>query len=207
MPTEALRKSIDRQLEAHDRAGAIEVALNAVSTGGVGIVDLYDVLSDVLVDVGASWQAGSTEVWQEHLVTSVVRNIVEACAPVVSESLPEPIGRTVILATPPDEFHDLGLRMLADRFALAGWTVHLLGASVPVDQLIDAISELGADGVALSVSTHFSRLTLRPYVEAVKAAQPDLVVWVGGPAFRNEASTWFDEEMLDISSLSSSGSG
>jgi methanogenic corrinoid protein MtbC1 len=173
--------------------------LAAVSAGEVSIDDLYRVLADILVDTGAAWQEGTTEVWEEHLTTSVVRNIVEACAPLIRGSARVPIGRTVILCTPPNEFHDLGVRMLADRFVLAGWTAHLLGADVPVAELIAAVDELAAEVVAVSVSTHFNRLTLRSYVDALVAARPALVVWVGGPAFAHDQGDW--PEAVDFSSL------
>ncbi len=194
-----LRDVIDRSIEARDRFGAVDAALAAVSTGEVSIDDLYRILGDILVDTGAAWQEGTTEVWEEHLTTSVLRNIVEACAPLIPDSARPPIGRTVVLCTPPNEFHDLGVRMLADRFVLAGWTAHLLGADVPVNELTAAVDELGAEAVAVSVSTHLNRLSLRSYVDALVKVHPDLVVWVGGPAFAHDHEDW--PEAVDFSSV------
>jgi methanogenic corrinoid protein MtbC1 len=198
-PAAMLRDVIDERLQARDRFGAVDAALAAVSTGEMSIDDLYRILADVLVDTGAAWQGGTTEVWEEHLTTSVVRNIVEACAPLLRKSARPPIGRTVVLCTPPNEYHDLGVRMLADRFVLAGWTTHLLGADVPVTELISAVDQLGAEAVAVSVSTHFSRLTLRSYVDALGEAHPNLAIWVGGPAFAHDHEDW--PEAVDFSSL------
>jgi methanogenic corrinoid protein MtbC1 len=192
-----LRRTLDERIAAADRSGAVSTALDAVSSGDTSIPALYDVLTDLLVDVGAAWQSGDTEVWQEHLATAVVRTIVEACAPLVAEQAAAPTGRTAVLATPPDEFHDVGLRMLTDRFVLAGWTAHLLGASVPVTELLAAVDTLGADAVVLSVSTHFHRLSLRRYVDAVRAARPALQVWVGGAAFAHGHEGWPDSLLLD----------
>jgi methanogenic corrinoid protein MtbC1 len=194
-----LRDVIDGRLQARDRFGAVDAALTAVSTGEMSIDDLYRILADILVDTGAAWQGGTTEVWEEHLTTSVVRNIVEACAPLIRKSAHPPIGRTVVLCTPPNEYHDLGVRMLADRFVLAGWTTHLLGADVPVAELISAVDQLGAEAVALSVSTHLSRLTLRSYVDALGEAHPNLAIWVGGPAFAHDHEDW--PEAVDFSPL------
>jgi methanogenic corrinoid protein MtbC1 len=194
-----LRDVIDGRLQARDRIGAVDAALAAVSTGEISIDDLYRTLAEILVDTGAAWQGGTTEVWEEHLTTSVVRNIVEACAPLIRKSAHPPIGRTVVLCTPPNEYHDLGIRMLADRFVLAGWTAHLLGADLPVTELSSAVDELGAEAVAVSVSTHFNRLTLRSYVDALAEAQPDVAIWVGGPAFAHDHEDW--PEAVDFSSL------
>lgn len=114
---------------------------------------------------------------------------------------------TVVLAAPDDEYHDLGLRMLADRFTLAGWRAHLLGAAVPVTQAIKAVSTLGADAIVLSASTHFHRLSIRPYVDELTRAHPGLQVWVGGPAFAHEHEGWPEGMILDPSSVPAPGAG
>ena len=194
---DALTATLTERIAAHDRAGAVSAALDAVRADSVTIPSLYDLLAQLLVDVGARWQSGETEVWEEHFATAVVRTIVEACHPLAAERAPAPIGRTVILATPPEEYHDLGLRMLADRFTLAGWTAHVLGASLPAEELIMAVTELGADAVVLSAYTHFHRLALRPYVDELLAAHPSVRVWVGGAAFALEHNGWPDDMMLD----------
>ena len=196
MTDDRLRSAIEERIRAHDRDGAVAVALRAVTGEGVALEDLHDVLAALLVDVGAAWQAGELPVWREHEATAVARTIVEACAPLLAERAAPPAGRTVVLATPSEEFHDLGLRMLADRFVLAGWTAHLLGASLPVEELIDAIDELDADAVALSASTHYHRLRLRRALDALLATRHGLQVWVGGAAFAADDG-WADAPKLD----------
>jgi methanogenic corrinoid protein MtbC1 len=194
---ESLQATLIERIAARDRSGAVSAALAAVTGGEITIPDLYDLLATLLTDVGASWQAGETEVWQEHFATAVVRTIIEASHPLVAERAAAPNGRAAVFATPPEEYHDLGLRMLADRFALAGWTAHLLGASVPAGELAAAVGALGADAVVLSAYTHFHRLALRPYIDELLASHPALRVWVGGAAFAREHECWPDEMMLD----------
>jgi methanogenic corrinoid protein MtbC1 len=198
-----LRTTLDQRIDARDRIGAVTAALDAVRTGSITIPDLYSTLCALLVDVGASWQAGETEVWEEHYATATVRTIVEACEPLVAERAAAPVGRTVVLATPPEEYHDLGLRMAADRFALAGWTVHLLGANVPAKELVAAAQELAAHAIVLSASTHFHRLELRPYVDEIVAALPHVRIWVGGAAFAVEAEGWARDMLLDPAGIPS----
>jgi methanogenic corrinoid protein MtbC1 len=193
----AVRPDLDRALRAHDRTGAVSLALRALDDGTISIPDLYTVLSEILVDVGSAWQTGTATIWQEHYVTGVARTIVEACALRVAKSAPPEPSVTVVLAAPDDEYHDLGLRMLADRFTLAGWRAHFLGANVPVTELVAAVRELGADAVAMSASTHFHRVSLKPYVSALLEADPDIRIWVGGPAFAHEHVGWADELILD----------
>ena len=87
-----------------------------------------------------------------------VRTIVEACLLRV-ESTAGP-GRTtsVVLAAPTEEYHDLGLRMLADRFTLAGWRALFLGADVPLPELLTAVAELDACLTQLAVAGRRDRI-------------------------------------------------
>jgi MerR family transcriptional regulator, light-induced transcriptional regulator len=192
-----LRGQLDAALRDLDRAGAVRHALTALEAGAVTVPELYTMLSATLVEVGAGWRSGTTEVWQEHAVTGIVRTIVEACTLHVEAGAPAERPATVVLAAPDDEYHDLGLRMLADRFTLAGWRAHVLGANVPVGELIAAVGHLDADAVALSASTHFHRVRLRTYVDTLGGAHPELTIWVGGPAFAYGHEGWSDELVLD----------
>lgn len=192
-----LLDGIRAAIESYDRDSTLSLALDAVTSGKVTIPELYDVLAELLVRTGAEWRSGELTVWQEHFATAVVRTIIEACHPLVNEFAEAPNGRTVLLATPPEEYHDLGLRMTADRFELAGWTAHLLGASLPVSQLSLAVAALGADAVVLSASTHFHRIALRPYVLKLLADHPGLTVWVTGAAFAEGAEGWPHGCLLD----------
>jgi MerR family transcriptional regulator, light-induced transcriptional regulator len=192
-----LRAELAEALGAYDRQRAVAVALDAVDEGSVSIDALYRILSEMLVEIGAAWQRGTAEVWQEHYATGVVRTIVEACAPRVEEQAPAGRTSTVVLAAPSDEYHDLGLRMLADRFTLAGWRAHFLGADVPLQELTAAVDELGADAVTLSASTHFHRLALKEYAAGLAESHPQVRIWVGGAAFAHEHDGWPAEMVLD----------
>jgi len=196
-----LHRTLLEWIAARDRSAAVTDALAAVRTGAVTIPELYDTLCALLVEVGASWQAGETEVWEEHYATATVRTIVEACEPLVAERTATPVGRAVVLATPPEEYHDLGLRMTADRFRLVGWTVHFLGANVPAEELIAATRELGVHAIVLSASTHFHRIGLRSYVDEIVTALPDVRIWVGGAAFAVEHDGWPTDMVLNTADI------
>lgn len=194
-----LRSELDAALAHKDRPAAVRFALDAVREGRIDVAHLYTaVLSPLLVDTGSRWQAGEVCVWEEHYASSTVRTIVEALYPFVLAAAAnvEPVGTAVLLACPPREQHDLGLRMLADRFALAGWVVHYLGTDTPVEEICAAAATLGVDAIVLSASTHFNRVLLRGVVDEVQAGSPGIQVYVGGPAFALDKS-WPASELLD----------
>ncbi|MEI6727890.1 MAG: cobalamin-dependent protein [Actinomycetes bacterium] len=191
-------------LQEHDREAAVRTAVEAVTSGVIGIPELYrDVLSPLLSRSGEAWQHGRVRIWEEHFSSAVVRTIVEILYPgvlKVKASVP-PAGRSVLLACPPEENHDLGLRMVADRFDMAGWTTYFLGADTPTSDLIDAAQRLSVDAVVLSSSTHFHRVALRRHVDLLKHALGSLHVWVGGPAFRHGGDGWTEAEIVDLDGL------
>ena len=109
--------------------------------------------------------------------------------------------RSVLLACPPEEAHDLGLRMVSDRFDMAGWTTYFLGPDTPVEEIADAAGRLGVHAVVMSSSTHWHRLAVRHAVDELKRALPNVDVWVGGPAFALGAEGWSADEIVDLEAL------
>jgi len=198
-----LRARLDARLAARDRAGAVSLALGAVRSGVIGIADLYTgVLGPLLTDTGAAWQTGATAVWEEHYASAIVRTIVEALYldVVATAEKVTPAGKHVLLACPPQEEHDLGLRMLSDRFLLAGWDVTFLGMDTPIAEIVAAARAVGAQLVVLSASTHFHRVQLRGFVDHLKGELPGVQIGVGGPAFALDRS-WPADELLDPRAL------
>ncbi len=167
-------------------------------SGEIAIPNLYVcVLGPLLSDVGLAWQFGRERVWEEHFASATVRTIVESLYLDVCEAaahVPKR-GETAVLACPPDEQHDLGLRMLADRMMLVGWDVYFLGQDTPNAEIIAAARALNADFVVLSVATHFNRVELRATIERLTRELPDVRVGIGGPAF-GDTRDWPAEEIL-----------
>jgi len=202
--TDEVRREVAAALKEHDRAAAVRTAVEAVSSGAVDVPALYrDVLVPLMHDTGEGWRTGTTKVWEEHLASQAVRSIIELVYPAVLKLKAEtpPAGRSVLLACPPEEAHELGLRLVADRFDMAGWTTYFLGADTPFDEVVDAARTLGVDAVALSSSTHFHLVALRRHVDRLRAGLPGVEVWVGGPAFAVDRLGWRDEEIVDLDAL------
>ncbi len=202
-----LRHRLDVALAERDRANAVAAVLEAVETGAVGVPALYtQVLGPLLVDTGAAWQAGTERVWEEHYASATVRTIVEALYPqVMRQAAAVPSRDTrVLLATPPRELHDLGLRMLSDRFELAGYSVTFLGANTPLEEIAAAAQATEADLVVLSISTIYERVELRKFLAALRDRVPGCRIRVGGPAFARDTD-WPAEDLLDLEALGLTG--
>jgi len=201
---EQIRELITLQLAEHDKAAAVRTAVEAVEGGALSIPMLYqEVLRPLLLHTGQAWQSGQVRIWEEHYASAVVRTIVEMLYPSVLKvkvSVPAS-GRSVLLACPPEEVHDLGLRMVADRFDMAGWATYYLGADTPPSELVDAARRLGVDAVVISSSTHFHRIALRRHLRQITEELGNVQVWVGGSAFAHSTQGWSSSELLDLEGL------
>jgi MerR family transcriptional regulator, light-induced transcriptional regulator len=200
---EALRARIEAALERRDRVSAIENALGAVRDGSISVPELYvGALAPLLSQIGSAWAHGTERVWEEHFATHTVRTIVESLYLDVQRAIATipKRGEHVLLACPPKEQHELGLRMLADRFEFAGYDVTFLGADTPLDEITAAARATGASLVALSVSTVFERVELSSFVERLREQLPGVRIVVGGPAFSLDRH-WPAEDLLDTHEL------
>jgi methanogenic corrinoid protein MtbC1 len=189
-------------LADHDRPAAVTAALDAVERGEIAIEELYSqVLSPLMVQVGDGWQTGQVRIWEEHLATSAVRTVIEALYPRVLRIKAEhgENGRRVLLACPPHEYHELGLRMLSDRFEMAGWTVFLLGADVPGAELLDASRRLDVELVVMTTKTLFHQVKVRDHVDRLAKVAPGLRVLVDGTFYSCDAGGLCEEEIFDES--------
>lgn len=200
---ETAAATLERCLREHDRAGAMRALLAAVDEG-LSIEDLYArVVQPFLASVGSGWQQGRTAVWEEHLIVGAVRAAVEALYPKVLErkaAVPA-VPVTVAFFCPPEETHDLALRMLADRFDLRGFRTLYVGAGTPVDEMVKCVQAEKVDVVCLSASTHFQKAALHTVVAKLKERLPGVRLVAGGPAFAHGTAGWEEFAVPDLDAL------
>ena len=166
-----------------DRRAASRVVMDAVVTGGVSIRDAYNhILLPVQREVGRMWHINELSVAEEHFATATTRSVMaQLCALAKAR---EPVGLTLIVAAAEGNTHDLGVRVVADFFELAGWRVIELGADVPAIDLVRAVVDYGADAVAISGAMPSQISTIEDSISILRRdLDPCPVIIVGGPAF------------------------
>jgi methanogenic corrinoid protein MtbC1 len=171
---------------------------------GLAIEDLYSqVLEPFLASVGSSWQEGRTAVWEEHLIVGAVRAAIESLYPRVLErkAQVEAVPITVAFFCPPEETHDVGLRMLADRFDLRGFRTVYVGATTPVQEMVNCVRSVGASVACLSASTHFQRAALQEVVRTLRELLPEVRIVAGGPAFAHSCGGWEENTVDSVEAL------
>jgi MerR family transcriptional regulator, light-induced transcriptional regulator len=167
---------------AGDRYLARAAIMDAYETG-MPLVDLFDsVLRPALYEIGQQWAAGNISVSQEHEVTALVRDILGELASRLPD-VTEPHG-VLVAACVPGELHDLGLRMTACQFQAQGYTVHFLGADVPVEAILHAVRVRRASVLLLSATQEHHLAALEATLRAIKTLPGEQRprVLVGGQA-------------------------
>lgn len=171
---------------AEDSLDLIRAALR----DGASVAELQDhVLSPAQREVGRMWVMGEIPIADEHYSSSVV----ERALWMLQERVPRaPEGAPVVLSMAVGgNLHDLGLRMVAQRFQLAGFSVHHLGANMPGADLDWALRDHKIDLVAMSAAMLLHIDGLREGVSTLRQVFLDMhgderarPIMVGGEPFR-----------------------
>ncbi|MBI4855491.1 MAG: cobalamin B12-binding domain-containing protein [Acetobacterium woodii] len=178
-------------LENDDKPNAVRIALDALETGQVGIVELYtELLMPAQNKMELEEKRDSVAIWKEHFRTSVVRTVIECCYPrVVKEGLPNSFAKgkkKIVVFCPAEEYHDVGARMISDFFALCGHNVYFLGSNTPPEALLEAMMCLQPEVVAMGVSNYFNLVAAKRTLEEVRKILGNQVsIVLGGAAFKD----------------------
>ena len=172
----------DRYLEtilSGDRRGALRLIAEALDAGAP-VPDLYlDVLQPAQVALGRLWQENRISVAQEHLATGITQLAIAHLYQHLPSSAPN--GYKVLVACVAGELHDLGARIVADFFEMAGFEVRFLGANVPPESLLAMLRAERPDVLALSLALTAHLPALREVLERVREeADPVPLLVVGG---------------------------
>jgi methanogenic corrinoid protein MtbC1 len=158
---------------------------------GISVAELYDkILQPALSEIGRMWHRGEISVADEHFATATTQALLGELRPYFRKA--ETRSVTVVLAAVSGDFHDVGLRMVADCFEMAGWQVFFLGANMPADDIVEYLDQHPANVLALSASTCLLVRQAGELVEIVRTCHPrgGLKIIVGGSPFELIPDLW-----------------
>ncbi len=169
---------------AEDRSDLIKQALRQhIIKQGLGST-VEDLVAPLCVYVGEAWLRGELSVYQEHLFSATLQQVLREAIASVEASSPT-LGQhpRVLLATTPGEHHSLGLLMAECYLALESFARFELGSSTPVVEILQAVEHMNIDVLALSFSAYASRndviSSLQQLIDGVPAG---VEIWAGGSA-------------------------
>ncbi len=160
------------------------LAQRMAQSGPMGFV--LDVLPSLNVRVGNAWLRGELAVFEEHVYTEVVQNVLRTT--LQSLSLTQSLPR-VLLTTVKNEQHGLGLMMAEICLAVDGATCISMGVQTPVADIVLAAKHKAMDIVALSFSAAYSWRHIHDCLLELRAQLPaNIALWAGGAGVAGRTS-------------------
>jgi MerR family transcriptional regulator, light-induced transcriptional regulator len=143
---------------------------------------ILDTVAPLTVAVGDAWMSGHIAVFEEHLYSELIQNLLRNAIASV-----QPQGRSprVLLTSFPQEQHSIGLLMAEAMLAVEGSACISLGTQTPLSEIVTAARAHHADIVALSFSSSYSENKAAEGLKQLRQALPASVrLWAGGAGAR-----------------------
>ncbi|MFA9202884.1 MAG: MerR family transcriptional regulator [Flavobacteriales bacterium] len=133
--------------------------------------------------VGDAWMRGVIEIYEEHLYTEQVQNIVRNAMSNLRPSSQKP---RIMLTTAPEEHHTLGIMMVEALLRLDEVDAISFGAQMPIRDIHNAVTRHQVDVVLLSFSASFPSNRAIEFLEELRFRLPlSVAIWTGGGALRS----------------------
>jgi len=174
--------------------GNLPVAMDEIlaeAGAGTPVEDLYlQVFQTALYEVGRLWQLNRISSAEEHYALEGTRLIMSLLYPRLIATA-KTRGHLAAM-TVSEELHELGARMVADLFQLAGWDAGLFGPNLPTHAVAHAVKARQADVLAISVTMTDHLPAVEEVIAAVRAdaATRHVKILVGGLPFCLVPDLW-----------------
>lgn len=133
--------------------------------------------------VGDAWMRGALEVHEEHLFTEQVQSLIRQAISNLRDVTQAP---RVLLATPPEETHTLGILMVEAIMRLENVDAVCYGAQMPVRDVAQAVVRHKMHIVAISFSASYPTNKAIEYLEELRFRLPlSVEIWGGGASLRS----------------------
>lgn len=171
--------------EVVDRLRAGEMNFEALTTWvqvSLRAAELADIADNWLLPmlklVGEEWAANRISIEQEHVLAAAVMgqlSLLWDAAPA-----PRPAAPLVMAGLPSGCRHQIGIYTFATVLRRAGWPMVYLGADLPTENWVQAVTGQDAGAAIIAVPMTSDVAPAQALVTALAQARPGLVIGVGG---------------------------
>ncbi|CCW36690.1 predicted cobalamin binding protein [Chthonomonas calidirosea] len=146
----AWRKTLlDALLQGEESTAVILV--NSMLAQGVTMPFIYEeIFQFCLQQIGEMYQQGLTDEAHEHLASAIVERLMARIAQFYTPIAL--VGCRAVLGCVAGNWHQLGLRMIADSLHALGWETLFLGANVPTPSFVEIVRSAKPNLVVVSVA-------------------------------------------------------
>jgi MerR family transcriptional regulator, light-induced transcriptional regulator len=154
-----------------------------------GLFNIYHMIFEpTLKAVGEMWQQGKVSIAEEHVISGLIERLIMS----ISESnklLPteeKPFKAAFML--PSGEQHEIPLKLTAELFKSAGWSVSYIGKSIPLYSLETFLESKQIDVLVISITLKDHLNSAESLIRAIRnmnLSHNPLII-VGGSAIEND---------------------
>lgn len=131
-----------------DESAIDDVYNEALSLYPVDVV-MSHLVVPTLKELGRRWQDGQGNIAEEHFFTFYIRNRLGARLHHGAKTM---AGKQLVIACLPGEYHELGIIMFALGAHAYGYKTLLLGANMPLNELVAVVKRSNSSAVVLAGS-------------------------------------------------------
>jgi len=181
----------NKYLNDFNKDKTLEYSMMLLSEGKVTIQELYEeIITPSLNSIVINRVEKDTSIWKEHLMSNIVRTVIECAYPFVLEEKKKfkylDSSNKVIVLCPEAEYHDIGARMGADFYNILNYEVFFIGCNTPKENFISAITTLKPDIISISISNYLNLVELKDIIEEIKRKFNDKVmIVISGSAIKH----------------------
>ena len=165
-----------------DREGLVD-DLETARTGGIAPLDIInEILLDGMKEVGELFGSGKMQLPFVLQSAETMKTAVSHLEQFMEKSETSAKGR-LVLATVKGDVHDIGKNLVDIICTNNGYEVHNIGIKVDIKEMLDKVTEVGADALGMSGLLVKSTIIMRENLEEMNSrGMADVPVLLGGAA-------------------------
>jgi MerR family transcriptional regulator, light-induced transcriptional regulator len=185
-PASGIPREYLAAFRAHGTEAARVVLQGAISRGA-GMRELYlDVFAPALREVGRLWALGEMSVGEEHAFSEATQRLMSQYSASAGAASPaRSIGLRCVAVSPSGEAHLIGVRMVVDFLAAAGWETTFAGGNLSIHHVRELLLARPPSLLAISVTLPANLNAAADLVLSLRGEPPlaGMRVIAGGQAF------------------------
>ncbi len=173
-------------IELNEVLAAIERLDYAEAERGLGLLGavltprelVHQVALPLMRQVGEAWHVGRLGIAQEHMTSSLLRNLLGALVPLYRRSSPP---AKILFATPSGEHHEFGILLSAMLTVGGGLGIVYLGTNLPAEEIVGAAHKTAPQAVVLGlIGVNGAKVSSQEVQTVANKLPAQIELWVGG---------------------------
>jgi HD-GYP domain-containing protein (c-di-GMP phosphodiesterase class II)/methylmalonyl-CoA mutase cobalamin-binding subunit len=182
-PVALVESTLETFATALERGDA-EMAEGAIATAiedGISPTTLHaEVIGPALRRINVLSEAGEIDSDREHRATTITRRVLATLYRYMTGST-EPTRERVLLAGVEGDEHTLGLQMVHDQLAAAGFHT-IFDTDLSAERLLEMVDSQAPDLVVVGATVSWASESVDVALRDLRCNRPDLPIVLGGPA-------------------------